>query len=158
MPPKKKTPATDEPAEEGGTFRWTLENERKLLILTQGRYLTSADYERLVKDVFPGTNFNGVKIKVSRFRVEQRNQYEQLGWELPEGGAGHGKRKGAGEGGTPGKKIKGKMEEEGEVEVPTPCKKARGKGGKKSVLKEEEKEEKEDSEGGGAVVKEEEVD
>lgn len=55
MPPKKKIP-TDTPAEEArGPFRWTLENERKLLVLTQGRYLSGEDYERLVS-VFPGTH------------------------------------------------------------------------------------------------------
>ncbi|KAL6164684.1 hypothetical protein ACJQWK_09408 [Exserohilum turcicum] len=86
MPPKKKVAASDGTEAEGGTFRWTLENERKLLVLIQGRYLTSEDYERLVT-VFPGTNYNGVKIKVSRFRVEQRKLYDEYGWVLPEGGA-----------------------------------------------------------------------
>jgi hypothetical protein len=35
----------------------------------------------------PGTNLNGVKIKVSRFRVEQRKLYDEYGWVLPDGGA-----------------------------------------------------------------------
>jgi hypothetical protein len=131
-PPKKKTAANGENAEEGGgAFRWTLENERKvhlhlsfhtfdlrlthpqLLVLIQGRYLTAEDYERLLT-VFPGsrpplpqstlsislltcsfigTNLNGVKIKCSRFRVEQRNLYEQLGWQLFDGGAVKKKKK-----------------------------------------------------------------
>jgi hypothetical protein len=60
-------------------------------------------------DAHSGTNLNGVKIKVSRFRVEQRNMYDQLGWQLPEGGAVNKKRKeGDREGGeTPKKKARG---------------------------------------------------
>jgi len=34
-----------------------------------------------------GTNLNGVKIKVSRFRVEQRKLFDEYGWTLPDGGA-----------------------------------------------------------------------
>jgi len=107
--------------------------------LTQGRYLTGEDYERLVT-VFPGastnpfsphpsnpltpptgTNLNGVKIKTSRFRVEQRNMYEELGWQLPEGGAGS-KRKKAADG-------------TAEPETPTksPAKKPRAKKGSKAA-------------------------
>ncbi|KAI4606092.1 hypothetical protein J4E80_010300 [Alternaria sp. BMP 0032] len=86
MPPKKKVAAAEGGDAEGGAFRWTLENANKLLILTQGRYLTGEDYERLV-GVFPGTNLNGVKIKVSRFRVEQRKLFDEYGWTLPDGGA-----------------------------------------------------------------------
>jgi hypothetical protein len=50
-----------------------------------------------------------VKIKVSRFRVEQRNMYEELGWTLPEGGAAS----------KPGKKRAVKEGEDGEAETPT---------------------------------------
>ncbi|KAI4915388.1 uncharacterized protein J4E92_009342 [Alternaria infectoria] len=78
MHPKKKVAAAEGGEAEGG--------RNQLLILTQGRYLTSEDYERLVS-VFPGTNLNGVKIKVSRFRVEQRKLFDEYGWTLPDGGA-----------------------------------------------------------------------
>ncbi|RYN79029.1 hypothetical protein AA0117_g3849 [Alternaria alternata] len=86
MPPKKKTVASEGSEAEGGAFRWTLENEKKLLILTQGRYLTGEDYERIVT-VFPGTNKKGVQVRVSLLRVEQRKLFEEYGWTLPEGAA-----------------------------------------------------------------------
>ncbi|CAN9384865.1 unnamed protein product [Alternaria alternata] len=102
MPPKKKTVATESSEAEGGAFRWTLENEKKLLILNQGRYLTGEDYERIVT-VFPvtltplistllkpqpqGTNKKGVQVRVSLLRVEQRKLFEEYGWTLPEGAA-----------------------------------------------------------------------
>ncbi|KAF2181772.1 hypothetical protein K469DRAFT_588636, partial [Zopfia rhizophila CBS 207.26] len=64
---------------------WTAENDRKLLILTQGRSLMQDDYNQLVT-AFPGTNFNGVRIRVSKLRVEQRKMYEELGWTLHDAG------------------------------------------------------------------------
>jgi hypothetical protein len=83
--------------------------QKQLLILSQGRYLTSNDYDRFLT-VFPGTsdssvsccilthlqgtNLTGLKIKVSRFRVEQRTLYEQLGWQLPEGAASQKRKRG----------------------------------------------------------------
>ncbi|OAL02578.1 hypothetical protein IQ06DRAFT_367114 [Phaeosphaeriaceae sp. SRC1lsM3a] len=148
MPPKKSTTkaAAAIGTEDGnGAFRWTLENEKKLLILTQGRYLSGEDYERLVK-VFPGTNLNGVKIKVSRFRVQQRDLYKELGWDLPEGGA---KRKNSGGGGsreeTPTKKArtpskKGKKEVEEKVEEDE-VESEEGVNVKKEAVEEEDEEE-----------------
>ncbi|KAI4663288.1 uncharacterized protein J4E78_003699 [Alternaria triticimaculans] len=158
MPPKKKTAAA-----EGGAFRWTLENEKKLLILTQGRYLTAEDYERIV-GVFPGTSIKGVQVRVSLLRVEQRKLYEEYGWTLPEGGAkaktpvttprktpnnktASGKKRGAGilegDGGD------GLDEEE---ELATPSKKPRAKKAKTKSKKEESVEdavEEEDVSSGG---------
>ncbi|KAI4704909.1 hypothetical protein J4E89_009494 [Alternaria sp. Ai002NY15] len=159
MPPKKKTAAA-----EGGAFRWTLENEKKLLILTQGRYLTAEDYERIV-GVFPGTSIKGVQVRVSLLRVEQRKLYEEYGWTLPEGGAkaktpvttprktpnnktASGKKRGAGilEGdGGDGEGVE-------EEDVATPSKKPRAKKAKTKSKKEESVEdavEEDGSEGGG---------
>ncbi|KAH3907013.1 hypothetical protein HBI56_113970 [Parastagonospora nodorum] len=118
----------------------------ELLVLTQGRYLSGEDYERLVT-AFPGTNLNGVRIKCSRFRVEQRNLYEELGWALPDGGA---VKK------TPSKRG---ADDQGEG---TPTKKPRakkGKGKKDEVVKSDEGEG--DAEPGDEVVpgvKEEQID
>ncbi|KAF1947138.1 hypothetical protein EJ02DRAFT_430325 [Clathrospora elynae] len=85
MPPKKNVAAAEGAEAESGPFRWTLENERKLFVLIQGRYPTSGDYERLLTQ-FPGTNLKGIQIKCSRFRVEQRKLYDEYGWTLPESG------------------------------------------------------------------------
>ncbi|OCK82839.1 hypothetical protein K432DRAFT_423857 [Lepidopterella palustris CBS 459.81] len=64
-------------------FKWTVENERKLLLLILGRVPSSdKEYKDLLPS-FPGTNLNGVKIRVSRLRVEQRKLLEQVGTELP---------------------------------------------------------------------------
>ncbi|KAF2128347.1 hypothetical protein P153DRAFT_35311 [Dothidotthia symphoricarpi CBS 119687] len=88
MPPKKKVAATSEGAENGdsndSTFRWTAENDRTLLILTLGRTLGPDDYHKLV-EALPGSNYNGVRIRVSKYRVEQRKRFDELGWEMPEG-------------------------------------------------------------------------
>ncbi|KAF2823953.1 hypothetical protein CC86DRAFT_408965 [Ophiobolus disseminans] len=157
MPPKRKVAA--EGAEEtNGAFRWTLENERKLLILIQNRTLAAEDYDRLLT-AFPGTNLNGVKIKCSRFRVEQRNTYEELGWQLPEGGAGAKRKKD--EPDTPVKKPRAKKEtkakeseDDGEGvkdEPETPVKKPRAKKAAKA------KESEDDGEGVGVGVKEENI-
>ncbi|KAH7074614.1 hypothetical protein BKA63DRAFT_596131 [Paraphoma chrysanthemicola] len=149
MPPKKKAASPDDNADGSGTFRWTLENERKLLILTQGRYLTADDYERLVT-VFPGTNLNGVKIRTSRLRVEQRNMYEQLGWTLPEGGAtkkaGTKKRGAADDEGVGGENGDAEKEKE------KPAKKARAKKAKKEEKKADEEKVESETEGDGQVI------
>ncbi|KAI4653157.1 uncharacterized protein J4E79_008670 [Alternaria viburni] len=156
MPPKKKVAAAEGGDAEGGAFRWTLENANKrnqLLILTQGRYLTGEDYERLVS-VFPGTNLNGVKIKVSRFRVEQRKLFDEYGWTLPDGGAVLKKTP------TPRKNKKRDAEEEAgdgdDVEEETP--KAKKPRGRKSKAKKEESVEAEVEEEDSGKVKEEVLD
>ncbi|KAI4704910.1 hypothetical protein J4E89_009495 [Alternaria sp. Ai002NY15] len=151
MPPKKKVAAAEGGEAEGGAFRWTLENANKLLILTQGRYLTGEDYERLVS-VFPGTNLNGVKIKVSRFRVEQRKLFDEYGWTLPDGGAVLKKTP------TPRKNKKRDAEAEGEEdeedeEDKTP--KAKKPRGRKAKAKKEESVEAEVEEEDSKDVKEE---
>ncbi|KAI4663289.1 uncharacterized protein J4E78_003700 [Alternaria triticimaculans] len=150
MPPKKKVAAAEGGEAEGGAFRWTLENANKLLILTQGRYLTGEDYERLVS-VFPGTNLNGVKIKVSRFRVEQRKLFDEYGWTLPDGGAVLKKTP------TPRKNKKRDAEEEAgdgdDVEEETP--KAKKPRGRKAKAKKEEIVEAEVEEEDSGKVKEE---
>jgi len=122
-----------------------------------------------------GTNLNGVKIKCSRFRVEQRNLYEELGWDLPDGGAVKKtpvKRGAKGEGvdgETPTKKtpVKRGADDQGED---TPMKKPRAprekKGkvekdvvGKDEVVKSDEDEVEVEAEGEvTAGVKEEQVD
>ncbi|KAI4678921.1 uncharacterized protein J4E88_006209 [Alternaria novae-zelandiae] len=149
MPPKKKTAAA-----EGGAFRWTLENEKKLLILTQGRYLTAEDYERIV-GVFPGTSIKGVQVRVSLLRVEQRKLYEEYGWTLPEGGA-KAKTPVTTPRKTPGGKKRGVDAVEGdgldEDEVATPSKKPHAKKAKTKSKKEESAEdavEEDGSEEGG---------
>lgn len=76
----------------------------------------------------PGTTKKAITVRVSKLRVEQRELYNDLGWDLPEGGA---KRKAGGADG----------------ETPTPTKKPRTpskKGGKKAV---EEASEEDDGEG-----------
>ncbi|KAF9695320.1 hypothetical protein EKO04_007156 [Ascochyta lentis] len=87
MPPKKKpagAEVTTTNAETGDTkFSWTAENDRLLLILTMGRTLTSDDYHKLA-ETMPGSNYNGVRIRVSKMRVEQRKRFEVLGWGEPE--------------------------------------------------------------------------
>jgi hypothetical protein len=67
---------------------------------------------------FIGTNLNGVRIKCSRFRVEQRNLYEQLGWDLLVGGAVKNQKE------TPSKTPTKRVTEDGE-EQETPTKKPR---------------------------------
>ncbi|KAI8940604.1 hypothetical protein NX059_001877 [Plenodomus lindquistii] len=148
MPPKRNTAATTGDGEgEGGAFRWTPELERKLLVLIQGRQLNGAEYERLLS-VFPGTNLNGVKIRCSRLRVEQRRLYEEYGWDI-ESGLVFAKKRGA-------KALDG----EGEKAAKKPRVKKGGKkgGGEEAqgdeVVKEDEVLEEEE----GEVVKEEIVD
>ncbi|KAI4945859.1 hypothetical protein J4E91_007773 [Alternaria rosae] len=143
MPPKKKVAAAEGGEAEGGP--------NQLLILTQGRYLTGEDYERLV-GAFPGTNLNGVKIKVSRFRVEQRKLFDEYGWTLPDGGAVLKKGGGAATPRkTPGSKKRSAEAVDGadgeeEDELATPTKKPRGR---KPKVKKEEVEEEDISSGGG---------
>ncbi|KAF2868507.1 hypothetical protein BDV95DRAFT_609984 [Massariosphaeria phaeospora] len=112
MPPKKATAARGENGEPAGDdkFRWTAEHDRTLLILTMGRTLAGKDYHDLVQALpgtvppellpafsapstpsppsqlthTPGTNFNGVRIRVSKLRIEQRKLMTELGWDLPE--------------------------------------------------------------------------
>jgi hypothetical protein len=71
-----------------------------------GRTLTTDDYHKLAEDALPreflltpsnqetytdhtlaGTNWNAVRQRVSKMRVEQRKRFEELGWSLPDGAA-----------------------------------------------------------------------
>ncbi|KAE8850685.1 hypothetical protein PTNB73_00297 [Pyrenophora teres f. teres] len=61
-----------------GPFKWEGPNDNKLLLITQGRYLTTA---------FPGTTTGSIRNRISALRVKQRDFYESMGWTLPEGGA-----------------------------------------------------------------------
>lgn len=40
-----------------------------------------------------GTTVGSIRNRISALRVKQRNLYEENGWELPEGGAGHSAKK-----------------------------------------------------------------
>jgi hypothetical protein len=151
-------------------FTWEGPNDTKLLLLTQGRYVKTDEYEAL-SSAFPGTTTGSICNRISALSVKQRNAYEELGWELPEGGAGHSakKKRGAEDAGqkegTPSKKARVKKgaakaknsenEEEGE-ETEKPEK----GGGRAKKAKEEEEEEVEGEGMGmgvGAGVKEEQV-
>ncbi|ORY09905.1 hypothetical protein BCR34DRAFT_363062 [Clohesyomyces aquaticus] len=64
-------------------FSWTPENDRKLMVLMLGTTnLTQTDVEKLLR-FFPGTTFNGIKIRYSRLRGEQRKLHEDAGEAIP---------------------------------------------------------------------------
>ncbi|KAJ4402266.1 hypothetical protein N0V91_007299 [Didymella pomorum] len=82
MPVKKKTEADAETAASGETkFSWTPENDRILLLLALGRATGPADYEKFVS-ALSGANFQGVRQRISKLRMEQKRKYEDMGWEL----------------------------------------------------------------------------
>ncbi|KAH9872599.1 hypothetical protein J1614_004992 [Plenodomus biglobosus] len=132
-------------------FRWTAENERKLLLLTLGREMNGDEYERLA-GVFVGTTFEGIRQRCNNLRRQQRKLFEEYGWDLEaaaparKGGEGMTAKKG-GEGTTA--KKRGGEENGGGV-----VKKARGKKGEKKdkVVKGEQ------SGGESAAVKQEVLD
>ncbi|PSN71132.1 hypothetical protein BS50DRAFT_584668 [Corynespora cassiicola Philippines] len=80
MPPKKAAPApADNDGEKG--FRWTPENEKKLLLLvTSFRPISPEEWNDIVT-VFPGSNLNGVKIRTSRLRIQGRELRFEHGLE-----------------------------------------------------------------------------
>jgi hypothetical protein len=47
----------------------------------------------LSTNIPPGTTVGSIRNRISQLRVKQRDLYEQLNWELPEGGAGHSAKK-----------------------------------------------------------------
>ncbi|KAJ8107970.1 hypothetical protein OPT61_g8501 [Boeremia exigua] len=116
MPPKKATTGTNGDAAEGGKIIWEGANDLKLLLLTQGRYVKPDEYPTLAS-TFPGVTVGGIRNRISTLRVKQRNLYEERGWTLPEGAAGHSaKKRGAGGEGSPCKKARGKkVEKQAEV-------------------------------------------
>ncbi|KAF2474211.1 uncharacterized protein BDR25DRAFT_385675 [Lindgomyces ingoldianus] len=82
MPPKAQKKEETGDSDKG--FRWTAENDRKLLILTLG-YTGSISAEDIDKFVtaMPGTTFNGVRIRYNKLRVEQRNMHTKAGISVP---------------------------------------------------------------------------
>jgi hypothetical protein len=113
----------------------------------------------------PGTNLNGVKIKVSRFRVEQRKLYDEYGWVLPDGGARLKSGPATPKKATPKKATPKKRTaddsgdaEEGETETPVKKeRKPRAKKAKKEEVKEKSDEEVEEVGGVKQEVLDEEV-
>jgi len=101
---------------------------------------------------FEGTNLNGVKIKVSRFRVEQRKLFDEYGWTLPDGGAVLKKTP------TPRKNKKRDAEADGEEEESDETPKAKKPRGRKAKAKKEESVEAEVEEEDSEKVKEEVLD
>ncbi|KAF3038103.1 hypothetical protein E8E12_004028 [Didymella heteroderae] len=92
MPPKNTTNSTEGGATEDGKFVWEGANDNKLLLLTQGRYVKPEEYEQLAS-AFPSATVGSIRNRISALRVKQRNMYEERGWQLPEGGAGHSAKK-----------------------------------------------------------------
>ncbi|KAF2639004.1 hypothetical protein P280DRAFT_481775 [Massarina eburnea CBS 473.64] len=89
MSPKKAAaaPKADAVGDDANLkFTWTVENERKLLLLCMGRpNLNPNDYREFINALPAGANYNGVRIKVSKFRIEQRAIYAEQGWTAPDG-------------------------------------------------------------------------
>ncbi|KAF2128346.1 hypothetical protein P153DRAFT_404397 [Dothidotthia symphoricarpi CBS 119687] len=135
MPPKKAA-ANGDTSEAGGKFTWEGPNDSKLLLLIQGRYVKPEEYETL-STAFPGTTAGSIRNRISALRVKQRTLYDDLKWELPEGGAGHSAKKkkrelSGAEEGTPTKKARVKKGKGSDGEGGTPAKKSGGvKRGKK---------------------------
>lgn len=88
----------------------------QLLLLTQGRYVKTDEYEQL-SSAFPGTTTGSIRNRISALRVKQRDMYEEAGWMLPEGGA---LKKPS----MPAKRKKTALEDGADAETPT--KKGRG--------------------------------
>ncbi|KAH6153568.1 hypothetical protein HBI68_160900 [Parastagonospora nodorum] len=130
MPPKKLASSRPNDTSDAPTkFTWEGANDNKvphlpvppplfsvltsqqLLLLTQGRYVKTDEYEQLAS-AFTGTTVGSIRNRISALRVKQRNLYEEMGWDVPEGGAGHSakKKRGAegGDEGTPSKKPRAK--------------------------------------------------
>jgi hypothetical protein len=95
-----------------------------------------------------GTSTGSIRNRISALRVKQRNLYEDLGWDVPEGGAARKKDTPK----TPKKRAAGEDGEEG-----TPSKKPRAKKVKKEITPEVEQELTPESEDSRAGVKEEDV-
>ncbi|KAF1850870.1 uncharacterized protein K460DRAFT_350870 [Cucurbitaria berberidis CBS 394.84] len=145
MAPKKAAATNGEAGEAGGKFTWEGPNDNKLLLLTQGRYVKPDEYDQLSK-AFSGTTIGSIRNRISALRVKQRDLYETLGWDVPEGGAGHSAKK------TKGGK---RSIDDDSGEPQTPTKKSRATKAKKTPKKGGS-----DGESGGEkglVVKEEEV-
>ncbi|KAH7348083.1 hypothetical protein BKA66DRAFT_601479 [Pyrenochaeta sp. MPI-SDFR-AT-0127] len=127
MSPKKNK--TNGDAGESSKFSWEGANDNKLLLLTQGRYVKPDEYEKLSSafnannSPASGITTGSIRNRISALRVKQRDLYDGLNWELPDGGAGHSAKKPRG-----GKRAAD--DDGGEPETPT--KKPRAKKAKKS--------------------------
>lgn len=91
----------------------------------------------LANHIAAGTNYNGVRIRVSKLRVEQRKRFEELGWKMPDSdkASATSRKK---EPATPRKK-RDTVEAVGEEdEVEKPKKKPRVKKGKKAEQEQEQ--------------------
>lgn len=73
-----------------------------------------------------GATKGSIRNRISALRVKQRNLYEERGWELPDGAAGHSAKKAKA---TPSKRA---SDEDGEPE--TPSKKPRADRKKKTAI------------------------
>ncbi|KAH7087694.1 hypothetical protein FB567DRAFT_592363 [Paraphoma chrysanthemicola] len=150
MPPKKASTNGDA-NDAGGKFTWEGPNDTKLLLLTQGRYVKPEEYANLATAM--GTSEGSIRNRISTLRVKQRNMYEALKWQLPEGGATKKT--------SPKKRGAAGADDDGSGEQETPTKKAR----KKKGVKEEKVESESEGdgkglgpdEGAGFRIKEEEV-
>ncbi|KAF2738539.1 hypothetical protein EJ04DRAFT_414053, partial [Polyplosphaeria fusca] len=60
-----------------------ISNGTKLMLLSLGRTLSKKDYEEILP-LFPGTNYKGLTLRASKFRVEQRKLLEDVGWSTPD--------------------------------------------------------------------------
>lgn len=77
-----------------------------------------------------------IRNRISALRIKQRNLYEEMGWQVPEGGAGYSaKKKRSAEGGEEGTPSKKPRTEQGE-DTPTPAKKPRAKKGAAKIVEE----------------------
>ncbi|KAF2631309.1 hypothetical protein BU25DRAFT_227445 [Macroventuria anomochaeta] len=151
MPPKKKT---EQGAEATAInvetkFSWTPENDRTLLLLSLGRNIGTADYEKFVTALPAGANFQGVRQRICKLRAEQKKKHEDMGWELTREATAKTKAPA-----TPKKRKS--SEEDGDGETPVKAKKARARKGAKS--EETVQNDDEDNGGKGEGVKEENVD
>ncbi|KAJ4379134.1 hypothetical protein N0V86_005177 [Didymella sp. IMI 355093] len=110
MPPKK-TAANGEAGD--GKFIWEGANETKLLMIMLGRHIGTSEFDDVAK-AFPGATGGAIRNRIGVLRGKQKKVYEELGWELPSGGATPAKKAKV----TPSKRAAGD-EEGGEPETPT---------------------------------------
>ncbi|KAF2199318.1 hypothetical protein GQ43DRAFT_442593 [Delitschia confertaspora ATCC 74209] len=84
MPKANKRGEIAEGAESADkTFKWSAENDHKLLILALNRInIGPKDYNEFVT-AMPGSTYNGVRFRIAKFRTEQMKLYEELGWAMP---------------------------------------------------------------------------
>ncbi|CAI6333378.1 unnamed protein product [Periconia digitata] len=80
MPPKKTAAAAAPAADGEQKFSWTVENERRLLILCIGRGTISGnEYREFLKAMPAGASFEGVRQRFGKLKREQKAIYEECG-------------------------------------------------------------------------------